>query len=87
MNKQNIEQAYAIAKERYAELGSRHRRGSGQTTEDIALAALLAGRRRNGLRESRRTTFGRHTGHGQLPGKARNIEELRQDASSPPRRR
>ena len=27
----------------------------------------------------RRAAFGRHSGNGQLPGKARNIEELRQD--------
>ncbi|MCI5718315.1 MAG: L-rhamnose isomerase [Alistipes sp.] len=79
MNKQNIEQAYAIAKERYAELG---------VDTDAALAKLQKislslhcwqADDVTGFENPDAQLSGGIQATGNYPGKARNIEELRQD--------
>ncbi len=79
MNKQNIEQAYAIAKERYAELG---------VDTDAALAKLQKislslhcwqADDVTGFENPDAQLSGGIQATGNYPGKARNIEELRHD--------
>ena len=70
MKTELIEKAYAIARERYAEIGVDTEKSARGASEHLALAPLLAGGRRDGLRKPGRRPHGRHPGYGQLPGQS-----------------
>ena len=75
----NVEQSFALAKERYAALGVDVDRALERLARDFDLAPLLAGRRCRRVREDRQRLGGGLAVTGNHPGKARTPDELRAD--------